>query len=73
VLEAAGRHGKTCAMLVNSPEQTRQWRDAGALLLAYSNEVEVLHEAYSRAMQALRACAEDAQPRAAHCLSRSSR
>jgi 2-keto-3-deoxy-L-rhamnonate aldolase RhmA len=55
VLEAAGRHGKTSAMLVNSPEQTRQWRDAGALLLAYSNEVEVLHEAYSRAMQALRA------------------
>lgn len=55
VLEAAARHGKTCAMLVNSPEQTRQWREAGALLLAYSNEVEVLHEAYSRAMQELRA------------------
>ena len=55
VLEAARRHGKTCAMLVNSPEQTKQWRDAGALLLAYSNEVEVLHEAYSQAMKKLRA------------------
>ena len=55
VLEAARRHGKTCAMLVNSPEQTKQWRDAGALLLAYSNEVEVLHQAYSQAMKKLRA------------------
>jgi 2-dehydro-3-deoxyglucarate aldolase/4-hydroxy-2-oxoheptanedioate aldolase len=41
-------------MLVMSPEQTKQWRDAGALLLAYSNEVEVLHEAYSSAMKKLR-------------------
>jgi 2-dehydro-3-deoxyglucarate aldolase/4-hydroxy-2-oxoheptanedioate aldolase len=55
VLDAARRHGKTGAMLVSSPEQTKQWRDAGVLLLAYSNEVEVLHGAYSEALKRLRA------------------
>lgn len=55
VLDAAKRHGKTCAMLVSSAAQLQQWRQAGVLLLAYSNEVEVLHTAYSEAMASLRA------------------
>lgn len=55
VLDAARRHGKTTAMLVNSAEETRRWKEAGALLLAYSNEVEVLHEAYARLIAGLRA------------------
>jgi len=50
ILEAANRHGKTCAMLVSSAEQARQWKEAGALILAYSSEVEVLRNAYSEAM-----------------------
>lgn len=54
ILDAAKRHGKTCAMLVSSAEETKKWKEAGALLLAYSNEVEVLHEAYSRTIATLR-------------------
>ena len=54
ILAAARRHGKTCAMLVSSAEQARQWKDAGALLLVYSSEVDVLHGAYSRAMAEIR-------------------
>lgn len=48
ILDAAKRHGKTCAMLVSSSEEAKKWKEAGALLLAFSNEVEVLHEAYSQ-------------------------
>ena len=55
VLEAARRHGKTCAMLCFSPEQVRQWKEAGALLLAYSSDVEMLHEGFSAAMKRLKA------------------
>jgi 2-keto-3-deoxy-L-rhamnonate aldolase RhmA len=50
VLAAARKYGKTCAMLVSSPEQARRWQDAGALLLAYSSEVEMLHGGFSKAM-----------------------
>lgn len=50
VLAAANKHGKTCAMLVGSAEQARQWKEAGVLLLAYASEVEVLHGGFSRAM-----------------------
>ena len=54
VLAAAKKHGKTCAMLVNSAEQARQWQEAGALLLAYSSEVNVLLDGYRRAMAAIK-------------------
>jgi 2-keto-3-deoxy-L-rhamnonate aldolase RhmA len=54
ILAAARRHGKTCAMLVSSAEQARQWKDAGALLLVYRSEVDVLHGAYSRAIAEIR-------------------
>lgn len=54
ILAAARKHGKTCAMLVSSPEQLRQWREAGALLLAYSSDVEVLHGGFSRAMKTIK-------------------
>jgi len=50
VLAAARKHGKTCAMLVSSAEQARQWKDAGVLLLAYASDVDVLHGGFSRAM-----------------------
>jgi 2-keto-3-deoxy-L-rhamnonate aldolase RhmA len=50
ILAAARKYGKTCAMLVSSPEQARQWKDAGALLLAYSSDVEVLHGGFKAAM-----------------------
>lgn len=50
VLAAAKKHGKTCAMLCSSYEQAQQWKAAGALLLAYSSDSEVLHNAFSQAM-----------------------
>jgi 2-keto-3-deoxy-L-rhamnonate aldolase RhmA len=50
VLAAANRHGKTCAMLTASAEEARKWKDAGALLLAYASDVDVLRSAFSRAM-----------------------
>ena len=54
ILDAARRHGKTCAMLCFSPEQVQQWKQAGALLLAYSSDVEVLQEGFSSAMKRLK-------------------
>ncbi len=48
VLAAAKKHGKTCAMLCSSYEQAQQWKAAGALLLAYSSDSEVLHGAMQR-------------------------
>jgi 2-keto-3-deoxy-L-rhamnonate aldolase RhmA len=50
VLEAAKKHGKTCAMLTSSAEQTRYWQERGVLLLAYSSEVGVLQDGFRRAM-----------------------
>jgi 2-keto-3-deoxy-L-rhamnonate aldolase RhmA len=50
VLAAAKKHGKTCAMLCSSQEQACQWKEAGALLLAYSSDSEILHNAYRKAM-----------------------
>ncbi|GGJ05429.1 HpcH/HpaI aldolase family protein [Neoroseomonas lacus] len=55
ILDAARRHSKTCAMLCFSPEQVRQWKEAGALLLAYSSDVEVLQEGFAAAMKRLKA------------------
>lgn len=54
VLEAARRHGKTGAMLVSSPEQLEHWKRAGALLLAYSSDVEMLHDGFSAAMRRIK-------------------
>lgn len=50
ILAAAKKHGKTCAMLCSSHEQAQQWKSAGALLLAYSSDTEVLQGAYSQAI-----------------------
>jgi 2-dehydro-3-deoxyglucarate aldolase/4-hydroxy-2-oxoheptanedioate aldolase len=54
VLAACRKHGKVCAMLVSSFEQMQQWRDAGALLLAYSSDAEVLHSGFSAAMKRIK-------------------
>ena len=54
IVAAAQRHGKTCAMLVSSAEEARRWQAAGALLLVYASEVEVLHACYAQAMAAIR-------------------
>ena len=54
IVEAAKRHGKTTAMLVNSYEQARQWKQAGVMLLGYSSEVGVLQEGYRRALKEIK-------------------
>jgi len=54
ILAAARKHGKTCAMLTHSPEQCQQWKEAGALLLAYSSDAEILHGGFSAAMKKLK-------------------
>jgi 2-keto-3-deoxy-L-rhamnonate aldolase RhmA len=50
VLAAAKRYGKTCAMLCSTQEQAQKWKQAGALLLAYSSDTEILHTAFSAAI-----------------------
>ena len=50
ILAAAKKHHKTCAMLCSSQEQAQQWKEAGALILAYASDTEVLHSAYSQAI-----------------------
>jgi 2-keto-3-deoxy-L-rhamnonate aldolase RhmA len=54
ILQAARKHGKTGAMLVSSPEQLDQWKQAGALLLAYSSDTEMLHGGFSAAMKRIK-------------------
>lgn len=54
ILQAARKHGKTCAMLVSSLEQAREWKAAGALLLAYSSDVDVLFSGFRDAMKAIK-------------------
>lgn len=50
IVAAARKHGKTCAMMVSSAEQARQWKDAGALLLVYSSDVEMLQSGFRQAV-----------------------
>jgi 2-keto-3-deoxy-L-rhamnonate aldolase RhmA len=45
--DAAHRHGKDVAMLVQSVEQAEHWIQAGAKLIVYSSEVEVLHNGFA--------------------------
>ena len=54
IIEAAHRHGKTCAMLVGSVEQARKWHNLGALLVNYSTEVNVLLDGYKSALSEIR-------------------
>ena len=50
ILAAAKKYGKTCAMLAASFEQVQQWKQAGALLLAYSSDAEILRSGFAQAM-----------------------
>lgn len=51
ILAAAKKHGKTCSMLVSDAKQAREWKQAGALLLAHSTDAEVLCGAFRQAMR----------------------
>jgi 2-keto-3-deoxy-L-rhamnonate aldolase RhmA len=54
VLAAANKHGKTTAMLAFSAAEVKKWQAAGALILAYSSDAEILHGGFSRAMKELK-------------------
>jgi 2-keto-3-deoxy-L-rhamnonate aldolase RhmA len=54
ILAAARKHGKTCAMLCSSAAEVKKWKAAGALLLAYSSDADILHSGFSRAMAELK-------------------
>lgn len=54
ILAAARKHGKTCAMLCSSSAEVKKWKAAGALLLAYSSDADILHSGFSRAMAELK-------------------
>ena len=53
LIEAAARHGKDVSMLVGSIEQGEQWIRAGAKIICYSSEVEILRRGI---MEAGRGC-----------------
>lgn len=54
VLAAANKHGKTTAMLAFSQAEVKKWKDAGALILAYSSDTDMLHSGFTRAMKDLK-------------------
>ena len=54
ILAAARKHGKVSAMLVSSFEEMTKWKNAGATLLAYSSDADILHGGYSAAMKRIK-------------------
>jgi 2-keto-3-deoxy-L-rhamnonate aldolase RhmA len=55
LIEAAARHGKDVSMLVGSIEQGEQWIRAGAKIICYSSEVEILRRGIMEAAKRLHA------------------
>jgi len=54
LISAARKHGKVTTMLASSVAQSRKLRDAGIQMIAYANEVEVLHGAFANVVSAIR-------------------
>lgn len=54
IIAAGKKYGKTCSMLVTSAEQAQQWKAAGALLLVYLSDVEVMLNGFKQAMGQIR-------------------
>ena len=55
LIDAARRHGKDVSMLVGSIEQGEQWIRAGAKIICYSSEVEILRRGIKEATNRLHA------------------
>jgi 2-keto-3-deoxy-L-rhamnonate aldolase RhmA len=47
ILAACKKHGKVAAMLAGSAEQVQQMKNAGALLLAFSSDAEILAQGFA--------------------------
>ncbi len=54
IIAAAQKYGKISAMLVASQEQAEQWKAAGALLLVYLSDVDVMLNGFKSAMTEIR-------------------
>ncbi len=54
ILAAARKHGKVSAMLVSSFEEMTRWKNAGATLLAYSSDADILFGGYRDAMKRIK-------------------
>jgi 2-keto-3-deoxy-L-rhamnonate aldolase RhmA len=55
LIEAAHQHGKDVSMLVGSIAQGEQWIQAGAKIICYSSEVEILRPGIMQATTRLHA------------------
>jgi 2-keto-3-deoxy-L-rhamnonate aldolase RhmA len=55
LIEAAARHGKSVAMLVQTLEEGERWARAGATMIVYSSDVAVLRSGFAAAAQRLHA------------------
>jgi 2-keto-3-deoxy-L-rhamnonate aldolase RhmA len=54
LIDAAQRHGKQVAMLVDTLDEAERWIAAGVRIIAYSSDVAVLRSAYAGAVRRLR-------------------
>jgi 2-keto-3-deoxy-L-rhamnonate aldolase RhmA len=54
LIEAARRHGKDVAMLVQTLDEAERWIEAGAKIIAYSTDVAILRSGYQAAVKRLR-------------------
>ena len=54
VIATAKKHGKACAMMVNSVEQANHWRDQGVMLINYTSEVDILLSGYRDVLAQIR-------------------
>jgi 2-keto-3-deoxy-L-rhamnonate aldolase RhmA len=54
LIDAAKRHGKDVAMLVNTVDEAVRWIKAGVKIIAYSSDVNVLRSGYAQAVTRMR-------------------
>ena len=54
LIDAAGRHGKDVAMLVQTLEEAERWIAAGVRIIAYASDVAILRSGFATAVDRLR-------------------
>jgi 2-keto-3-deoxy-L-rhamnonate aldolase RhmA len=54
LIEAANRHGKDVAMLVETLDEAERWIKAGVKIIAYSSDTSALYNSFNAAMKRLR-------------------
>jgi 2-keto-3-deoxy-L-rhamnonate aldolase RhmA len=54
MIEAARKHGKDVAMLVQSVEEAKRWIQAGVKIIVYASEVDILKNGFAAVVKELR-------------------